>query len=84
MAQHKSAEKRYRQNEKRRARNKIVRSRMRGAIKSAREAIETKGADKEAVVKTAVAEIHRAAAKNVLRPQTASRYVSRLMQAAAK
>jgi small subunit ribosomal protein S20 len=81
VAQHKSAEKRNRQSKKRRERNTALSSRMRGAIKSARAAVEAKKTDKDAAVKTAISEINRAASKNVLTKRTASRYVSRLMRA---
>lgn len=84
MAQHKSAIKRHRQSEIRRARNKTVRSKMRNAIKTAREALESASADKDAQVKAAISEINRAASKHVIKRETASRYVGRLMHAAAK
>jgi small subunit ribosomal protein S20 len=83
VAQHKSAEKRNAQSERRRTRNTTVSSRMRRAVKRARTAIETKSADKAEAVKEAISEVTRAASKNVLTKQTASRYVSRLMRAAA-
>ncbi len=82
MAQHKSAEKRNRQNEKRAARNSALRSRMRTAIKAARDAIANNAPDKAETVKTAIAEIYGMASKKVLVKATASRYVSRLMKAA--
>jgi small subunit ribosomal protein S20 len=83
MAQHVSAEKRNRQNQKRDDRNAALRSRMRTAIKSARTAVETKAADSAAQVKSAVASIQRAATKNIITKPTAQRYVSRLMRAAS-
>jgi small subunit ribosomal protein S20 len=83
LAKHKSAEKRHRQSLKRNARNSAARSKMRTAIKHARAALSGKAPDKDARVKTAVAEIYRAAAKNLIKDETASRYVSRLMRAAA-
>ncbi|MCC7384980.1 MAG: 30S ribosomal protein S20 [Deltaproteobacteria bacterium] len=84
MAQHKSAEKRHRQSLKKRANNVTIRSKMRNAIKVARTSIESKAPDKEARVKAAVAAINRAASKHVVKRETASRYVGRLMTAAAK
>lgn len=84
MAQHKSAEKRNRQNQKRAARNAALRSRMRTAIKAAREAITTNGPEKGETVKAAIAEIYGMASKKVLQKATASRYVSRLMKAAGQ
>ena len=53
MAQHKSAEKRNRQNVKRRERNAALKARMRTAVKAAREAISSKGPNKAEVVKAA-------------------------------
>ena len=81
MAQHKSAEKRNRQNIKRKARNNTIRARMRTAIKAARAAISSSAENKDALVTKALSEINRAASKNVLKRATASRYVSRLMRA---
>lgn len=84
MAQHVSAEKRNRQNQVRRARNTALRSRMRTAIKVAREALESKATDRDSAVKSAVSSISRAASKNVVGRGTAQRHISRLMTAAAK
>ena len=81
MAQHKSAEKRNRQNIKRKARNNTIRARMRTAIKAARAAISSSAENKDALVTKALSEINRAASKNVLKKTTAGRYVSRLMRA---
>ena len=79
MANHASALKRARQNEKRRVRNKAVRTRMRGAIKSVRQALEAK--DQEAAreaLKAAEPIIDKAASKGVLPKRTAARKISRL------
>lgn len=84
MANHKSAEKRNRQNTTRRARNFSLRSRMRNEIKAARAAIEGGAADKDAQVTAAVRRIYKTAAKSAIDKRTASRFVSRLMKAAAK
>ncbi len=48
MANHKSAKKRSRQDLKRRARNRQVKSRVRGAIKTFRDAVEGDDAEKTA------------------------------------
>ena len=56
---------------------------MRGLVKEARTAIENKTADKDALVKQAVAGVYRAASKNIITLKTASRRVSRIMTAAA-
>jgi len=79
LANHASALKRARQNEKRRVRNKAVRTRMRGAIKSVRQALEAK--DQEAAreaLKAAEPIIDKAASKGVLPKRTAARKISRL------
>ena len=81
MAYHPSADKRNRQNLKRRERNSALRSRMRTAVKRARQAITDKAADKDALVKAAIREIYKARSKNVLPANSASRTVSRLMKA---
>ncbi len=81
MAQHKSAEKRHRQSLKRKARNHSIKARMRKAIREARAAVEANAEDKAARVLKAVAEVNRAASKRVLKSETASRYMSRLMKA---
>ncbi|MBI2377126.1 MAG: 30S ribosomal protein S20 [Deltaproteobacteria bacterium] len=82
MAQHKSAEKRHRQSEARRARNTALRSRMKNAVKAARAAITEGRADKAAVVKEAIRIVQHSVSKNIIRSETASRTVSRLMRAA--
>ncbi len=82
MANHPSAEKRNRQNQKRRSRNATLRSRMRTAVQRARDAINEKSQEKDSLVKVAIREIYKAAAKNVLPTNAASRTVARLMKAA--
>ena len=79
MANHKSAEKRARQNLKRRMRNKSVRTRVKHLTKMVRSAAGEKS--KEAAVvelKTAQSEIAKAAKKGVIHRRTAARKVSRL------
>lgn len=75
MANTKSALKRMRQSEKRRVRNRIIRSQVRTAVKSAR----TAGADG---LRTAVAEairaLDRAVTKGVIHRNTAARKKSAL------
>jgi small subunit ribosomal protein S20 len=73
-----SAQKRIRSNERKRVRNRIIRSRARTAINSARAAVAEKtGADS---VKKAVSELDRAAAKGVIHKNNAARRKSRLMK----
>ena len=81
MANHKSAEKRNRQNQVRRVRNRSVRTEMKTAIKSVYSAIEENAADKaQEALKAAIPIIDRTAVKGVLHKKTASRKVSRLTQ----
>lgn len=79
MAHTKSAEKRARQNEKRRARNRAIKSRMKTAIKKLLQVIETKDLNSiDALLNAAKSEIYKAATKGVIKKNTAARYVSRL------
>jgi small subunit ribosomal protein S20 len=82
MAQHRSAEKRARQSEKRRVRNRAVQSRVRGSTRAVRAALE--GGDVATAQKQlgeAEKLLRRAASKGVLKKTTASRTVSRLAKA---
>lgn len=79
MANHSSALKRARQNEKRRMRNKAVSTRVRGAVKSVRQALEAKDAEAaQGALKDATRLIDKAAGKGVLHKRNASRKISRL------
>ena len=79
MANHKSAEKRIRQNRKRRLRNKNVRTAMRTVVKNCRTALEGSDAA-EAREKFLAAEssLRRAASKGVIPKARVNRAVSRL------
>jgi small subunit ribosomal protein S20 len=79
MANHKSAEKRARQTERRTAVNTVRRSRVRGSVKKVEEAI--KGGDKKAAtaaLRAAQPDIQRGAAARVITKNAASRRMSRL------
>jgi len=79
MANHKSAEKRIRQTEKRTATNRARRSRIRTFTKKVEEAIAT--GDKnaaQAAFKDAQPELHRGVTKGVLHKNTVARKLSRL------
>jgi small subunit ribosomal protein S20 len=79
MANHKSAEKRARQTERRTAVNTSRRSRVRGSIKKVEEAI--KSGDKQsamAALRAAQPEIQRGATKRIIAKNEAARRVSRL------
>ena len=85
MANTKSAEKRNRQTQKRRARNATVRTTVKNAVKKARETLTTKDAAKSTdAVKDATRTLARAASKGVLHPRNAARRISRLAKAATK
>ncbi len=85
MAQHKSAEKRARQAERRRARNRAITSALRTRVKAVREAIAS-GDKTVAAARLREAEraLRQAATKGVLKKETASRQVSRLAKAVHK
>ena len=78
MANHKSAKKRAKQNEKKRLRNKIVRTSMRTAIKNVREAVESKSEDIGNILNKTKSLIDKAAKKGVIHRNTANRNKSRL------
>jgi len=80
---HKSAEKRVRQRDKRHLRNRIALGSMRTAIYAARKAVDTGAANAQDVVKQAVALIDGAVTKGALKRKTASRYISRLTRRSA-
>ena len=84
MANHKQAEKRNRQRDKRRALNRNAIGRMRTALKQARTAIEGKAGEKESLVKSAVQLVDKAVSRGALKRTTAARTISRLVRAARK
>ena len=78
MAHHKSALKRIRQNAKRRARNRHIKTGMRTLIRQYREAAASGAEDAPAKLRAAESAVRRAATKGVIPKQRASRVVSRL------
>lgn len=79
MPNHKSAEKRVRQNEKRRNINRSNRSRIRTQIKKLRAAISLKDASlSQELLSPTVSVIDKAVNKGLLHKNTAARYKSRL------
>jgi small subunit ribosomal protein S20 len=79
MANHKSAEKRARQTERRTAANSARRSRVRSSIKKVEEAIKAGDKKKAAdALKAAQPDIQRGAGARVIAKNAASRRVSRL------
>jgi small subunit ribosomal protein S20 len=80
MANIESAKKRIRQSAERQARNRALRSRVRGAIKKFRGGPET---ERPEMLGATVSEIDRAKKKGVLHRNAAARYKSRLARRAA-
>lgn len=79
LANHKSAEKRARQNEKRRVRNKAVKTRIKHITKEVRQA-SGEASKEEALAKlqTAQSVVDKALKKGVIHKKTAARKISRL------
>lgn len=77
MANTKSAKKRMRQNEKRRVRNRMVRSQVRTAVKIARTAV-TGGGEARAAVLEAIRALDKAVTKGIVHRNTAARKKSAL------
>lgn len=79
MANSQSAQKRIRQNEERRDRNKVVRSRVRTKINDFLDALEAEDVEEaEARLRDAEAQLDRAVSKGVWPRNRASRKTSRL------
>ena len=82
MPKLKSSKKRLRTNLKARLKNKAIRSRMRTAIKSVREAEDKETAS--GALQTAVSLIDKTAQKKVIHPNMAARYKSNLTKMVQK
>ncbi len=80
MANIRSQIKRNRQNEKRRLRNKAVRSEVRTRTKRALAAAETGAENADELLRLTVKRIDKAAAKGVIHKNTAARRKARLMR----
>ena len=78
MANTKSAIKRIRTSEKRRLRNRTVRSRVRSTLKTARTAVTTPGEDARTAVLVAIRTLDKAVTKGVIHRNTAARKKSAL------
>jgi small subunit ribosomal protein S20 len=79
LATHRSAEKRDRQNTKRKSRNTAVKSQTKTEIKKVLAAVEEQDRDSsEKALKSAIKVIKKAASKGVYHKNNASRKVSRL------
>ena len=85
MANHKSALKRHRQSLKRRARNRISKTRIKNTVKAVRAAIEEKDIAKATdALKEATSILSKAARKGVIHARQAERRISRLQVAINK
>ena len=73
-----SALKRMRQNERRRLRNRVVRSRVRTAVKTARTALGTTATDARTLVGDAIRALDKAVTKGIIHRNTAARKKSAL------
>jgi small subunit ribosomal protein S20 len=80
MANIKSQKKRNRQNEKRRLRNKAVRSELKTRVKRARDAVTAGDDNAIDLVRTAQKRIDKAASSGVIHKNAAARRTSRLMK----
>ncbi|HLH64060.1 MAG TPA: 30S ribosomal protein S20 [Ktedonobacteraceae bacterium] len=80
MPNNPSAEKRMRQEQKRRLHNRSIKSLVKTRITKARQAINDADANAEAAVRAAVSELDRAAKKGVIHRNNAARRKSRLMK----
>ncbi len=79
MADHKSAEKRARQSEKRRMRNTSARSQVKTSVKAALKSIEEKDVEKSRkVLFDTTKTIAKAVSKGIFHKNTAARKISRL------
>ena len=89
MANTKSAIKQMRQSERRRLRNRSIRSRVRSAVKTAREAVspaghDAAGTDATQAVLEAIRTLDKAVTKGVIHPNTAARKKSALARRLTK
>ena len=80
MANIRSQIKRNRQNEKRRLRNKAVRSEVKTRVKRALTVAEDGGEDRDEALRQAIKRIDKAASKGVIHKNQAARRKSRLMK----
>ncbi len=83
MANIQSQKKRNRQNEKRRLRNKAVRSELKTRVKVAREAVTSGDENADELMRAAQKRIDKAGTKGVIHKNAAARRTSRLMKRTA-
>jgi small subunit ribosomal protein S20 len=78
MANHASALKRMRQNEKRRFRNISFKSKVKTVVKRYLTATESKSEDAEALLRSATSLMYKGVSKGIFHKNTASRTIARL------
>ena len=82
VAQHASALKRHRQSEKRRRRNKALKTQLKHVVRTVRASVEKKDAKEAAdTLATATRDLAKAASKGVLHRNAAARRIARLSRA---
>ncbi|HVQ77674.1 MAG TPA: 30S ribosomal protein S20 [Candidatus Binatia bacterium] len=84
MANTRSAIKRIKQSEKRRLRNRGVRSRVRSTVKSARASLQGGAAEARGAVQSAIRTLDKAVTRGVIHRNTAARKKSALARKLAK
>ena len=84
MANTSSARKRIKQNEKRRLRNRALRSAIRSAVKTARAAVAGKAPKAAEDVHASIRELDRAVSRGVIHRNTAARKKSSLARSLAR
>ncbi len=78
---HKSTIRRARQSERRRARNRVTLTAVRGIVKKVQSAVADKKVDEaRTFLRQATSALSKAVTKGVIKPNTASRRISRLTQ----
>ena len=80
MPNNPAAEKRMRQEQKRRLHNRSIKSLVKTQVTRARQSINDEDTNAEAAVRAAVSELDRAAKKGVIHRNNAARRKSRLMK----
>jgi small subunit ribosomal protein S20 len=70
--------KRARQSEVRKARNRVVKTKIKNSVKSARAAVGSENQASDAALRKVMSTLHKASSKGVIHPKNASRRISRL------
>jgi small subunit ribosomal protein S20 len=70
--------KRARQSEVRKARNRVVKTKIKNAVKSARAAVGGEPPVSESALKKVMSTLHKASSKGVIHPRNAARRIARL------